>query len=172
MRIFAVGADLEDLVLFKITRSTHHGSRCQYSRITPSPEGSRKCAWEVNKGRFLVLFVCLFAHVSVPCIYCMFGVYSLIFFPVFLSKHWVCTSVWLCLCCWPTCMFMFARVGYHRPSTAFNEGDERKINIVALKMISSHPFIASHFHPFIVWERVYGSTEREKIWIITPQCHH
>lgn len=60
-------------------------------------------------------------------------------------------------------MFVFACVGYYRPSTAFNEGDGRKINIVALKMISSHPFIASHFHPFIVWERVYGSTEREKI---------
>lgn len=60
-------------------------------------------------------------------------------------------------------MFVFACVGYHRPSTAFNEGDGREINIVALKMISSHPFIASHFHPFIVWERVYGSTEREKI---------
>lgn len=65
--------------------------------------------------------------------------------------------------CVHTCMSVCPRVGYHQESAAFNEGDGRKINIVPLKMISSHPFIASHFHPFIVWERVYGSTEREKI---------
>ena len=51
-------------------------------------------------------------------------------------------------------------VGYHQRSAAFNEGDGSKINIVPLKMISSHPFIASRFHPFVVWERVYGSAER------------
>lgn len=29
-----------------------------------------------------------------------------------------------------------------------------------LKTISSPPFIASHLHPFIVWERIRGSAER------------
>ncbi len=51
---------------------------------------------------------------------------------------------------------------YHQQCAAFNEGDGRKINIVPWKMISSLPFIASHFHPFIVWERVHGGTERER----------
>lgn len=53
-------------------------------------------------------------------------------------------------------------VGYHQQSTAFNARDERKINIVPMKMISSPPFITSHFHQFAVWERIYGSSERER----------
>lgn len=32
-----------------------------------------------------------------------------------------------------------------------------------MEMISSHPFIAPHFHPFIVWVRVYRTTEGKKI---------
>lgn len=59
------------------------------------------------------------------------------------------------------CMLVCPCVCYHQQSAAFNEVDGRKINIVPLKMISSHPFIASHFHPFIVWERVHWSTERK-----------
>lgn len=87
------------------------------------------------------------------------SMYSIKYLYVYLSlsvcvykSHYVPTHMFVCLC-----------IGYHQQSAAFNEEDGRKINIVPLKMISSHPFIASHFLPFIVWVRVYRSTEREKI---------
>lgn len=65
----------------------------------------------------------------------------------------------LCLC-----------VGYDQQSAAFNEEDGKKINIVPWKMISSHPIIESHFHLFIVWERIYGSTKRERKLELLHQC--
>lgn len=69
-----------------------------------------------------------------------------------------------------SCMSVCPCVGYHQQSAAFNEGDGRKINTVPLKMISSHPFIASHFHSFIVLERIYGSTDRERKLELLHHC--
>lgn len=47
-------------------------------------------------------------------------------------------------------------------STALNE--EGGINVQPLKMISSHPIIASRFHQFTVWERTCWRGRKCELW--------
>lgn len=96
------------------------------------------------------MLVCWFLSIS-ACISIYVGVCISLYVYVFASLYGhmhACVSL-----CWL----------YHQQSTAFNEGDRRKINIVPLKMISSHPFIASHFHPFTVWERAQRGRKFESL---------
>lgn len=62
------------------------------------------------------------------------------------------------------------RAGCDQQRTAFSEGDCRKINVVALKMISSHLIIASRFHLFTVWERICGNSGRGKKSELRCRC--
>lgn len=123
-------------------------------------------------GREFFCLICAFSSVYMYCtdvaiylnvwsflldclfVFCPFSIYFHLFHE--------CECVSLCLCA-HMYVCVSALVGFHQQSAAFNEGDGREINIVPLKTISSHPFIASHFHPFIVWESVWKPREREQI---------
>lgn len=70
----------------------------------------------------------------------------------------------------PVCVRARQRVGCDQQRTAFNEVDGGKINVVPLKMISSHPIIASRFHQFTVWERICRNAGRGRKCELWRRC--
>ena len=95
----------------------------------------------------------MYPYISILGCFCSFvHLFSVHLFPSIRASLYVYVSTRMLVC---------PRVGYHRRSAAFNEGDGRKINIVPLKMISSHLFYCLSFPSiYCVGKSVWKHRER------------